>query len=164
LSQLITGSGRTVRVVLEAKTRDRPLTAAKWREELTSSRYPRDASGGLAIVPDAGQMPGGRLFARVGERLFVGVADPPIVSLVYLVLREWVALATDSGSDSDPVSVSKASSRIAQALTALNDLEEITRHVTAATRSLEKIRDVGTTVRTRVEQSLNDGLAALSSN
>ena len=164
LSQLITGSGRTVRVVLEAKTRDRPLTAAKWREELTSSRDLRDASGGLAIVPDAGQVPGGRLFARVGERLFVVVADPPIVSLVYLVLRELVALATDSGSDSDPVSVSKASSRIAQALTALNDLEEITRHVTAATRSLEKIRDVGTTVRTRVEQSLNDGLAALSSN
>jgi hypothetical protein len=115
-------------------------------------------------VPDATQVPGGRLFARVGERLFVVVADAPIVSLVYLVLRELVALATDSGNDTDPVSVSKASSRIAQALTALNDLEEITRHVTAATKSLEKIRDISTTVRTRVELSLNDGLTALSSN
>jgi hypothetical protein len=164
LSHLITGTGRTVRVVLEAKTRDRPLTAAKWREELTTSRDLRDASGGLAIVPDASQVPGGRLFASVGERLFVVVADAPIVSLVYLVLRELVALATDSGNDTDPVSVSKASSRIAQALTALNDLEEITRHVTAATKSLEKIRDISTTVRTRVEHSLNDGLTALRKN
>ena len=107
LNPLITG-GRSVRIVLEAKTRDRPLSAAKWREELTASRELRMASGGLAIVPE-GQVPGGRLFARVGERLFVVVADAPVISLVYLVLRELVALATDTGNDADPVIVSKAS-------------------------------------------------------
>jgi len=164
LNPIITGKGHTVRVSLEAKTRDRPLSATKWREELTASRDLRKASGGLAIVPDASQVPGGRLFARVGERLFIVVADTPIVSLVYLVLRELVALATDSGNDTDSVSVSKASSRIAQALTALNDLEEITRHTTAATRSLEKIQDISTTVRARVEHSLMDGLSALNNN
>ena len=162
LNPLITG-GRSVRIVLEAKTRDRPLSAAKWREELTASRELRMASGGLAIVPE-GQVPGGRLFARVGERLFVVVADAPVISLVYLVLRELVALATDTGNDADPVSVSKASSKIAQALTALNDLEEITRHTSAVGKSLEKIVDINTTVRARVALTLTDALAALSTN
>ena len=152
-----------MRIVLEAKTRDRPLSAAKWREELTASRELRMASGGLAIVPE-GQVPGGRLFARVGERLFVVVADAPVISLVYLVLRELVALATDTGNDADPVSVSKASSKIAQALTALNDLEEITRHTSAVGKSLEKIVDINTTVRARVALTLTDALAALSTN
>jgi phosphate uptake regulator len=96
--------------------------------------------------------------------MFVVVADAPVVSLVYLVLRELVALATQTGNDTDRVSVSKASSRIAQALTALNDLEEITRHTSAATKSLERIADISGNVRARVEQQLTDGLTALSNN
>jgi hypothetical protein len=164
LSSLITGSGRTVRVCFESKTRERPLTTVKWREELAASRDLRQAVGGLGIVPDASQIPGGggRLFARVGERLFVVVADPQIMTLCYLVLRELCALASGEHADSDEVDLAKAEARISQALAALNDLDLVTRHAAAATSSLEKIREVTAGVKTRVEDTLKDSLAALN--
>jgi len=159
------GTGRTVRIVMESKTRERPLTTVKWREELTASRDLRQAVGGLGVVPDASQIPGGdgRLFARVGERLFVVVADPQIMTLCYLVLRELCALASGEHADTDEVDLAKAESRISQALAALNDLDMVTRHAAAATSSLEKIRDVTAGVKTRVEDTLKDSLAALNS-
>lgn len=161
LGTMVTGANRTVRIVLEAK--NRALTSVKWREELAASRDLRQASGGLGVVPDASQIPGGHLFARVGERLFVVVAEPQILTLVYLVLRELCALAADRPGNNDTVEVAKAEARINQALAILGDLDAVTRHGNAATKSLEKIIEVNTSVKTRVEDALRDTLAALGS-
>ena len=158
--------GRPVRLVLESKTRSRPLSVAKWREEINASRALRQASGGLALVPDATQVPGGRLFVRLDDRSFIVACDSPsVVSLVYLVLREITAFASaDRRGDADQVNLARAESRISQALAALNDLDMVTRHAATATTSLEKIRDVTADVKTRVEATLKDSLAALNSS
>jgi hypothetical protein len=158
---MVTGANRTVRIVLEAK--NRALTSVKWREELAASRDLRQASGGLGVVPDASQIPGGHLFARVGERLFVVVAEPQILTLVYLVLRELCALAADRPGNNDTIEVAKAEARINQALAILGELDAITRHGNSATKSLEKIIEVNTSVKTRVEDALRDTLGALGS-
>jgi hypothetical protein len=164
IGSVVTGNGRNVRVVLEAKTRDRPLSSARWRDELSASRDLREASGGLAIVP-ANQIPGGdgRLFARVGERLFVVVADRQILTLVYLVMRELCALATSQHADTDKADLAKAEARIGQALAALNDLDLVIRHSAAAAKALEKVQSVTIDVKARVAQTLLESLAALHS-
>ncbi len=165
LSHLLSGKGRTLRIVLEAKTRSTPLSAAKWFDELTASRDLRQASAGLAIVPDASQVPGGdgRLWAKVGERLMVVAADTPAaVALVYQVLRELTALEGGHRADTE-LDVGLAESRISQALTALNDLDDVARHSAAAQKSIERIREVSMGVRTRVEETLRASLGALGS-
>jgi len=163
LSSVVTGAGRTVRIVLEAKARQQGLTSVKWRQELVASRDLRQASGAIGVVQSAGQVPGGHLFARVGERLFVVVAEPQILTLVYLVLRELCALAAERPGNNDTIEVAKAEARINQALAILGDLDAVTRHGNAVTKSVEKIIEVNTSVKTRVEDALRDTLAALGS-
>jgi len=163
LSSVITGANRIVRIVMEAKARQQGLTSVKWRQELVASRDLRQASGGLGIVPDASGIPGGGLFARVGERLFVVVAEPQVLALVYLVLRELCALAADRPGQADTVEVAKAEARISQALAILGELDAVTRHGNAAAKSLAQIMEVNASVRTRVEQALRETLAALGS-
>jgi hypothetical protein len=164
LNTVVTGRGRVVKMVLEAKTRPSgPLTEAKWLAELQASTALRGASGAIGIVPDATQVPGGRLFARVGERLFVCVCDDQILMLTYLCLRELTALAADSHGDVGAADISKAESRIGQALASLSDLDMVTRHSAAAVKSLEKVQTVTSDVRTRVEETLRASLSALHS-
>ena len=163
LGAILTGANRTVRIVLEAKARQQGLTSVKWREELAASRDLRQASGAIGVVQSASQVPGGHLFARVGERLFVVVAEPQILALVYLVLRELCALAADRPGNDDTVEVAKAEARINQALAILGDLDAITRYGNSATKALEQIMAVSTGVKTRVEDALRDTLAALGS-
>jgi len=77
---------------------------ARYRRAVKARRHSLPDRTGRIEVSVSGHPipgPGGRLFARVGERLFVVVADAPVISLVYLVLRELVALATDTGKDID---------------------------------------------------------------
>lgn len=163
LASVVTGANRTVRIVLEAKATQQGLTSVKWRQELAASRDLRQASGAIGVVPSAAQVPGGHLFARVGERLFVVVAEPQILALVYLVLRELCALAADRPGNNDTIEVAKAEARINQALAILGDLDAITRHGNAATKSLTQILEVSTSVKTRVEDALRDTLIALGS-
>ena len=163
LASVVTGANRTVRIVLEAKAAQQGLTSVKWRQELAASRDLRQATGAIGVVPSAAQVPGGHLFARVGERLFVVVAEPQILALVYLVLRELCALAADRPGNNDTIEVAKAEARINQALAILGELDEITRHGNTASRALEKIIAVNTSVKARVEDALRDTLAALGS-
>lgn len=163
LGSVVTGANRTVRIVLEAKARQQGLTSVKWRQELAASRDLRQASGAIGVVQSASQVPGGHLFARVGERLFVVVAEPQILTLVYLVLRELCALAADRPGQADTIEVAKAEARINQALAILGELDAVTRHGNAATKSLQQIMEVNTSVKTRVEQGLRDTLGALGS-
>ena len=163
LGAILTGANRTVRIVLEAKARQQGLTSVKWREELAASRDLRQATGAIGVVQSASQVPGGHLFARVGERLFVVVAEPQILALVYLVQRELCALAADRPGNDDTVEVAKAEARINQALAILGDLDAITRHGNTAAKALEKIIETNTSVKSRVEDALRDTLAALGS-
>ena len=93
LSPAITGSGRKVRIVLEAKHRSRPMTAKALREEVAAGCRVRDASEGLVLVPTHAEVPGGGVFARLDTCAYVVAADDPeTVSLLYLLLREQVAM------------------------------------------------------------------------
>lgn len=51
LSPAITGAGRKIRIVLEAKHRSRPMTAKALRDEVALGCQVRDAAGGLVLVP-----------------------------------------------------------------------------------------------------------------
>jgi hypothetical protein len=91
------------------------------------------------------------------------VAEQQILTLVYLVLRELCALATDRPGNNDTIEVVKAEARISQALAILGELDAVTRHGNAAAKSLAQIMEVNASVKTRVEQALRETLAALGS-
>jgi hypothetical protein len=160
LMSAITGR-KPVRIVVEAKLRTRPLSAKAWREALAEARTVRDAAGALALVPSAEQVPGPGAFARVDELSFVVAADAEHAELVYLVLRELVALVAVRQNDGEEIDLAKIDAQMNSALKALEEFDEVGRLAKAATKNLAGIMDVGGRVRKRIEEALTAGLAEL---
>lgn len=162
LSRAITGHGRPVRILLEAKTRSKPLTARAWKQELATSRALRDCAGALAVVPTSAEVPGGGPFTRVDDLAYVVAGeDPATVGLVYLVLREIVALLAVRHEDGKEVDLGKAEAQITRALTALDELNEVGRLANAARKNLDSLFDVAGRIKKQVQQALTDSLVTL---
>ena len=162
LSRAITGHGRPVRILLEAKTRSKPLTARAWKQELATSRGLRDCVGALALVPTSAEVPGGGQFTRVDDLAYVVAGDDPAaVGLVYLVLREIVALLAVRHEDGKDVDLGKAEAQITRALTALDELNEVGRLANAARKNLDSLFEVAGRTRKQVQQALTDSLVTL---
>ena len=161
LGSAIAGRGQPVRIVLEAKLRSRPMTAAQWRTELGVGRETRGAVAGLGLVPTSDQVPGGGAFARVDELGYVvALDDDTAPTLVYLVLRELVAATYTRGTDSE-VDLTTLESHLDSALRALADFDDVGRHAKAAQRSLENILTTGAAVKARISTSITAGLTLL---
>jgi hypothetical protein len=161
LGAAVTGRSRTLRIVLEAKTRTRPLTATQWRSELTTARQTRDAVAALALVPSCDQVPGGGSLARVDDTSFVVAAtDEHAVQLVFLVLRELVALHHVRQDDTE-VDLGRLETHLEAALAALTDFDDVGRLATQAGQTLERLKTTGARARARITESITAGLALI---
>lgn len=161
LGAAVAGRTRTLRIVLEAKTRTRPLAAAQWRAELTTARQTRDAVAALALVPSCDQVPGGGSLARIDDASFVVAAtDEHAVQLVYLVLRELVALHHVREDDTE-LDLTRLESHLEAALAALTDFDDVGRLATQAGQTLDRLKTTGARARNRITESITAGLALL---
>lgn len=162
LSAAITGHGRPVRIVIEAKKRSKALTARQLREELNRSRNLRQAAAGLVLVPSCDEVPGGGRWARVDDASWVVAADDPtVVSLCYLILREMTAMLTIRQDDGDEIDLAKVEAQLNWAMSALNELDEVGRLASSAERNLNQLKLVGAGVQKKIRDALTNGLAAL---
>lgn len=162
LSRAITGNGPQVHLLLEAKTRSRPLSAAAWKKELRASLELRQGLGAVALVPTCAEVPGGGPLARVDDFCFVVAADDPAnVRLVYLLLREMVALLAVRNGDSAGVDLARAEAQMQLALQALGEFDDVARLLASARKSLDGLFQVAGNTRKKIHQALTEGLAAL---
>ncbi|GAA2135350.1 hypothetical protein GCM10009844_00530 [Nocardioides koreensis] len=163
LSSAITGHGPQVRLVLEAKKRgSRPLTVAQHRAEIAAGRRVRDAAGGLVLVPTRDEVPGGATFARVDQFGYVCAAeDPSMVTSLYLLLREQVAILTIRTDDDAEIDLAQIEARFASALEELQQLDEVGRLAVQAKRSLERLIDLGRQTQEKVRVTLTEGVTLL---
>lgn len=164
LSSAITGHGKEVRVVIEAKRRSRPLTAQAFKKELAASRQVRQAAGALALVPTTREVPGGGRWCRVDDLSWVVAADDEeAVALIYLILRELVSLVAVQQADGSEIDLGKAQAQIQMALSALSDFDEVGRLSADAQKSLNRLVEVGRSVKTRIYEALMGSLSTLQS-
>jgi hypothetical protein len=164
LSSAITGHGKEVRVVIEAKRRSgsRVMSAQAFKRELDTSRSVRQAEGALALVPTMREVPGGGRWCRVDDLSWVVAADDQeSVSLIYLILRELVSLVAVQQAGGTDVDLAKAQARIKMALSALSEFDEIARLTTDVQKSLARLFEVGRNVKTKVHEALMGSLSTL---
>ena len=162
LSPAITGHGRTVRIVLEAKRRSRPLTAKAHREEISAGCRVRDAAGGLVLVPTSAEVPGGGAFVRIDTCAYVvSAADPDTVELIYLLLREQVAMLTVRQEDDAEIDLAQIEARFNLALAGIAELDEVGRLAVQAQKALEKLIGLGRHTQQKVRESLTQGISLL---
>jgi hypothetical protein len=162
LSSAITGHGKEVRVVIEAKRRSRVMSAQAFKKELATSRSVRQAEGALALVPTMREVPGGGRWCRVDDLSWVVAADDQeAVSLIYLILRELVSLVAVQHAGGTEVDLGKAQAQIKMALSALAEFDEIARLTTDAQKTLTRLFEVGRNVKTKVHEALMGSLSTL---
>ncbi|MGN6243594.1 MAG: hypothetical protein ACTHQ3_07950 [Motilibacteraceae bacterium] len=157
--------GAEVKIVVEAKTRTKALTASQWARELASSMQLRGAAAALALVPDAAQLPNGAsLFCRVAPNAFVVAADDGgrAARLVFLTMKEVLhltALAANGGGDINREAVETL---IRGALDELTGLDELTRLINSATSALGRALEQGLRVKQGVHGNLTRAVTALN--
>lgn len=164
LSPAISGPGRKIRIVVEAKVRSRPLSAKAHAEEIANGCRVRDAAGGLVVVPTDEQVPGNGPFARVdGCSYVVSAADPRTVALLYLLLREHVAILSLRQGDESDVDLVKLEAKLKLALEQIAELDEVGRLGNAAKKQLEKLLIIGQQTQQKIRDNLTEGLTLLHS-
>lgn len=162
LSPAITGHGRQVRICVEAKARSRPLSAKAHREEIAAGCRVRDAAGGLVLVPTNAEVPGGGSFARVDTCAYVvSTEDPATVELIFLLLREQVAMLAVPHEDDTEVDLAQIEARLNLALAGISQLDEVGRLAVAAHKALEKLIALGRDTQVKVRATLTEGIALL---
>ena len=162
LSPAITGHGRKVRLVVEAKSRSRPLSSKAHAEEVAAGCRVRDAAGGLIVVPTRAEVPGGGVFARVDTCAYVVSAeDPESLSLIYLLLREQVAMLTVRQDDDAEIDLAQIEARLNLALAGIAELDEVGRLAVQAQKALEKLIAVGRQTQQKVRDTLTQGITLL---
>jgi len=162
LSPAITGHGRKVRLVLEAKSRSRPLSAAALAKEIEEGCRVRDAVGGLVLVPSATEVPGERAFARVDTHSYVvSCEDRETVALIYLILREQVAMSSLGPEGDAEIDLAQVEARITLALSTLNEFDEVGRLAGQAERALAKLKQIGAQAQAKARQALTEGVSLL---
>jgi len=164
LSSAITGHGKEVRVVIEAKHRSgsRVMSAQAFKKELAASRQVRQADGALALVATMREVPGGGRWCRVDDLSWVVAADDEeAVSLIYLILRELVSLVAVQQAGANEVDLGKAQAQIKMALSALAEFDEIACLTTDAQKTLTRLFEVGRNVKTKIHEALMGSLSTL---
>lgn len=162
LGPAIAGHGRQVRLVLEAKSRTRPLSSAALAKEIEEGCRVRDAVGGLVLVPTRAEVPGQRVFARVGTHAFVvSFEDAETVSLIYLLLREEVALTSIRQDGESEIDLAQVEARIALALSTLDEFDEVGRLAGQAERALAKLKEIGSKAQQKARTALAEGISLL---
>lgn len=146
---------------LSRRHRSRPMSAKAIRDELARVRSTRQAQAALMVVSSRQQVPGGAGFARVDDLAFVVVAEPDVLQLVDLVLREMAALVHVRHSQNEAVDLAKLETHIAPALSALAEFDEVGRLAGAAAKNIENLRAVGGRVRIRIHEALTGSLSVL---
>ncbi|VXB08361.1 hypothetical protein [Nocardioides sp. AX2bis] len=162
LSPAITGSGRQVRIVAEAKARTRPMSVRAHRDELAAACRVRDAAGGLTLVPTNEQVPGGGAFTRIDTCAYVvSCQDLGTAELIYLLLREQVAFLKVRASEDAEVDLAQVEARFDRALSEIGQLDEVGRLAVQAHKALEKLIALGRETQQRVRSSLTEGITLL---
>lgn len=162
LGPAVTGHGRPVRIAVEAKSRTRPLSAAAHRKEIEAACQVRDAAGGLVLVPTNAEVPGGASFCRIGPAAYVvSTADAATAELLYLLLREQVALLTVRREDDAEIDLAQVEARFNLALAGISQLDEVGRLAVQAHRALEKLIALGRDTQEKVRASLTEGISLL---
>ena len=162
LSQAITGHGRQVRIALESKSRTRPLSAKAYRDEVANACRVRDAAGGLVLVPTNAEVPGGGSFARVDTCAYVvSTEQSATLELIYLLLREQVAMLTIRQDDGSEVDLTQVEARLNLALAGISQLDEVGRLANQAKNSLEKLIVLGRDTQQKVRETLTEGVALM---
>lgn len=162
LCPAIAGEGRPMRLVLEAKHRSRPMTVKALREEIATGQKVRDAVGGLVVVPTQVEVPGGGSFCRLETNAYVVAAEhPDAVRLLYLLLREQVALLRHRASGDAPVDLRTLESRIKLALEGLREFDEVGKLTEQTRKNMEKAQHIGAKARSKILDNLTQGLALL---
>lgn len=158
LSPAVSGHGRQVRLAIESKSRTRPLNARRHREEIAAACQVRQAEGGLVVVPTRDQVPGQQPFTRVSPNGYVVCAeDPELVSLVYLLLREQVAMTTMRHDDGAEIDLTQVEARITLALSILDEFDQVGRLAGQAELSLAKLKEIGAQAQARARNALTEG-------
>ncbi|WP_395695270.1 hypothetical protein [Nocardioides sp.] len=164
LGPAITGHGRKVRIAIEAKTRSRPMTAKSLRAEATNACQVRDAAGALILVPTSNEVPGGGSFARIDTATYVvSVEDPASVELIFLLVREQVAMLTVRQDDDAEIDLAQVEARFNLALTGISQLDEVGRLAVQAHKALEKLIALGRETQQKVRATLTEGIELLHS-
>jgi hypothetical protein len=164
LSPAITGHGRQVRIVAEAKARSRPLTAKAHRDEIAAACRVRDAAGGLVLVPTNAEVPGGGSFARVDPCAYVVSAESAqTVELIYLLLREQVAMLAVRQDDGTEIDLAQIEAKFNLALAGISQLDEVGRLAVSAHKALEKLIALGRDTQQKVRDTLTEGITLLHS-
>jgi hypothetical protein len=162
LSQAITGHGRQVRLVVEAKSRTRPLSAKQHRDEVANACRVRDAAGGLVLVPKDEEVPGNGSFARVDTCAYVVSTErAETVELIYLLLREHVAMLKVRHDDGSEIDLDQVEARLNVALAGISQLDEVGRLANQAKNSLEKLIVLGRDTQQKVRETLTEGIALM---
>ena len=162
LSPSVTGHGRKVRLVVEAKARTRPLSAATHAKEIEAGCRVRDAAGGLVLVPTNSEVPGGGPFCRVDTCSYVVSAESPeTVSLIYLLLREQVAFLKVRQDDDTEIDLAQVEARFEIALAGISQFDEVARLAVQAHKALEKLIALGRETQQKVRATLTEGVALL---
>lgn len=162
LSAAISGRGEPVRIVIEAKKRSRPLSPNELRKEIRAGREVRRAGAGIILVPTAAEVPGNGRLSRVDDFGYVVAADDEeTVSLVYLIVRELVALLTIKQNDDDEINLGQVEAKLNLGLAALEEFDEVGKLAVQASKQLEKLIAVGRGAQSKARQALTESISLL---
>lgn len=162
LSQAITGHGRQIRIVVEAKSRTRPMSAKAHRDEIANACRVRDSAGGLVLVPKDEEVPGNGSFARVDTCAYVVSTErAETVELIYLLLREHVAMLKIRHDDGSEIDLDQVETRLNIALASIEQFDEVGRLANSAKTSIEKLIVLGRDTQIKVRDSLTEGIALM---
>jgi HJR/Mrr/RecB family endonuclease len=154
-------SHEEVRIAVEAKRRSRALSMKELRAEVRQVRQVRQAAAVIILVPTVGEVPGNGRLCRVDDFGYAVAADEETVSLVYLIVRELVALLTIKQSNDSEIDLAQVEAKFRLALSAMEEFDEVGRLATQARRSLDKLLEVGKGAQNKARQALTEGVALL---
>jgi hypothetical protein len=162
VSAAISGRGEPVRICLEAKLRSRPMTQAELRREVNNARQVRKAAAGIILVPTMAEVPGNGKLCRVDDFGYVvAVDDEETLSLVYLIVRELVALLTVRQDDGDEVNLVQIEAQLNLALSALTQYDEVGRLANQAGKSIEKLIEIGKQAQVKARTALTQAIVLM---
>lgn len=165
LGAAISGRTEPVNIVIEAKLRSgRALGTAALRREIINARQVRGAAAGIILVPTMDQVPGNGRLCRVDDFGYVVALDEndhESFALVYLIVRELVALLTIRQRDGDEVNLTQVEAQLSLAMSAVNEMDEIGRLANQAAKSIEKLLDVGKQAQSKARAALTQGIALI---
>jgi hypothetical protein len=160
--------GRTARIVVEAKDRDRRASPAAWAELLDKARSNRGAVAALGLVRRVEQMPGGPRRLHVLNPTSYIVAydpsagdDPALVTAAYLLLKAhaWAAVLEDHGEHEIDLAALRAG--LADSLEALAGFDSLTKTTAGARKQLDELDKTTTSLRASLRNRLEATLRLL---